>query len=287
VNRTNLRAAFRHVGIVVLVVSGIYVLVYLYRWEWHRALLSGLFFVGAEVMVIGTVLADRLQAMDRRIDRLAQRAPPPAGGERPDPFRWLDPTSGRMGVFLPILLGAGMLLSAIAYLVERLARFAAGTGTLDQTRLRALAVPRGDLLGAPPPAPPPPSRSRRGVIGVVTLLLAALVAGGMFELMALSQSRPDPNRPGWVTTVDLELRHKVDRTSTAAAAQTLVVLCRPKGDVTVTVVEVDEVKERVLLQLSPALGRTGQRKLAGCLGDEVLDYVRGRVISVSSGPAPS
>lgn len=76
--------------------------------------------------------------------RLNGSAPSPR-----EPFAWLRRESGRLSVFVPILLGAGVVLSGAAWVVERLARFTAGPA-LERTlarRLDALALPPGGLLG--------------------------------------------------------------------------------------------------------------------------------------------
>src|ERR1700755_1514260 len=43
-----------------LVGSGLYFFVYLYRWEWNRAVVSGLIFLAVEVALVGLVLSARL-----------------------------------------------------------------------------------------------------------------------------------------------------------------------------------------------------------------------------------
>ena len=50
------RVLGRVLVVVVLVASGAYFLVYLYRWQWNRALVSGLFFVAAEIAVVASVV---------------------------------------------------------------------------------------------------------------------------------------------------------------------------------------------------------------------------------------
>ena len=117
----------RLLGLVVLVASGAYLLIYLYRWEWNRALVAGIIFVSAEVAIASGVILSRLRAIE---DHLARGQPPaPTAGaaspERRSPFAWLKPDSSQMGVFIPVLLGAGVILSTLAYLVERIARFTA------------------------------------------------------------------------------------------------------------------------------------------------------------------
>jgi hypothetical protein len=141
--------------VLVMAASGWYVFVYLYRWEWNRALVSGVIFLAAEVALLGLALVDRigrvergigdLRAADGRVLQRVQEAAPPPG----KPFAWLGRASQQSNVFVPVLMGAGVVLSAIAWLVERVARATAGP-TLEHGLARRLAVvslPEGGLLG--------------------------------------------------------------------------------------------------------------------------------------------
>jgi hypothetical protein len=133
-----------------LAASGAYVFVYLYRWEWNRALMSSALFIAAEVALVAMVLGRRLGGIERRLDerpglerhqittRLRESAPPPRVR-----FEWLS-RPDQMNVFVPVLLGAGVLLSGLAWLVERLARATARpvaerhlAGRLERLRLPA------------------------------------------------------------------------------------------------------------------------------------------------------
>lgn len=136
-------------GLLTLLASGGYVFVYLYRWEWNRALVSGLIFVASEVALTTFLLNQRLRDTEAKLDalagdrqarvrqRLEETAPPPRAG-----FAWLG-GGERMNVFVPVLLGAGVVLSALAWLVERVAR-----ATARPTLERRLAGRLGEL--APP-----------------------------------------------------------------------------------------------------------------------------------------
>jgi hypothetical protein len=138
----------------VMAAAGWYVFVYLYRWEWNRAQVSAAIFIALEVGLVGWLLSDRLRRVERRLDSAAldaeQRrlavirttAPPPRTG-----FAWLAPTD-RMDVFIPVLLGAGAVLSGVAWTVERLARVTAGRRAEVglARRLAALELPAGGLL---------------------------------------------------------------------------------------------------------------------------------------------
>ncbi|MBN2622650.1 MAG: hypothetical protein JXA83_04745 [Acidimicrobiales bacterium] len=120
-------------GAATLAASGAYTFVYLYRWEWNRALMSAAIFIAAEVAVMGSLLSHRLKVLNQRLD--AREAAPPAPAEHTTrlerirtsapparaPFAWLT-RPDQMNVFVPVLMGAGVLLSGVAWVVERLAR---------------------------------------------------------------------------------------------------------------------------------------------------------------------
>ena len=140
-------------GTVVLLATGLYFFVYLWRWEWNRALIAGILFVATEVAIAAVTLLTRLHRLDDRLQsadpavlaRIRESAPPPR-----DHFEWLSPKSGHMGVFVPVLIGMGVVASGLAWLVERLARATAGP-VLERglaSRLGPLAWPAGGLLPA-------------------------------------------------------------------------------------------------------------------------------------------
>jgi hypothetical protein len=151
------------IAFVTLVLSGYYLLAYLYWWEWNRALIAGVFFLAIEGALGVFLVLGRIAALERKIelegrstsrlrtiDVLHTNAPPPR-----DRFAWLDPrSSSQLNVFVPILLGAGVLLSGAAWIIERLAR-AVASPTLERdlaTRLDGLAVPDGGFLRRAPDA---------------------------------------------------------------------------------------------------------------------------------------
>lgn len=170
----------RRLGMLAAVVTmggaGWYVFVYLYRWEWNRALISGVIFLAAELALIGALVMQRLTRIERKLDgeadrwsrqprqapdpvvlaRLRDTAPPPR-----EPFGWLNQRSQQLSVFVPVLLGAGVLLSGLAWIVERLARHLGGSSAERALarRLQAIALPAGGLFGhdeGPDPFSPAP-----------------------------------------------------------------------------------------------------------------------------------
>jgi hypothetical protein len=90
-------------------------------------------------------------APDPRVVRRLHEAAPPS---RILPFAGLERSSQQLSVFVPVLLGAGALLSAAAWLVERIGRMTAAP-ELERglaRQLESLALPPGGLLddGADP-----------------------------------------------------------------------------------------------------------------------------------------
>src|SRR4051812_25091743 len=135
------------VGVGVLAVSGLYILVYLYRWEWIRAQFAAVLFLCIEVALIGAWLAEKVAALQnqqnaqsspgsgarsgrgpfREVDpEVLARLRSAREAESSHPFAWLTPRMDRTSVFVPVLLGAGVLLSGLAWLVERIAARTAG-----------------------------------------------------------------------------------------------------------------------------------------------------------------
>jgi hypothetical protein len=122
-------------GAAVLVSSGAYVFIYLDRWEWNRAMFAAILFIAAEVAIIGVAVMERLRSLGDRVDELSRKPSVDpqvlghireAAPEPSKPFAWLDPRNEKLGVFVPVLMGAGMVLSGLAWLVERIARRTAG-----------------------------------------------------------------------------------------------------------------------------------------------------------------
>lgn len=279
---------------VVLVISGTYLLVYLYRWEWNRALVSGLFFVAAEVALIGTSLLRRLRQMEDRLERLS--SPSPADRLRetaPDPdrhFAWLDPADNRMGVFVPVLIGAGVVLSVLAAAVERVAGATARPVLEDRLarRLDGLALPSGGLLGAED-LPAPAVADRRWRHTLITAPAAVLVLlGGTYAAVDViadaTQSRPDPPMSG-TAVVQLEVARRNPYRDPLLAAQALFVSCRHTlGDHYRLVGSERLDDDSIDLTIAPGIGKHARRKLVGCLQDARFDRVSAHVQRITQLP---
>ena len=286
---------------VVLVASGAYFLVYLYRWQWNRVLMAGLFFVAAELAVVASVLLRRLQAIEDRIEELKDRpaAPsPPAAleairGSAPPPqdrFAWLRESESHTNVFLPILLGAGVLLSGVATVVERIAG-ATAKPVLEHRlalRLQPLALPAGGLLG--PAAPLPLAPRKRGVaIGrVFAVAVAALLLYGAIDVLSdATQTRADADTTGMTTSLVLSIRHRDPGRSAAEGAEetteALWYACRgtlrPERLERLTARLQPLPGTQARLTITPGLGEHAQRQFLGCLEDATFDRVQADVVS--------
>jgi hypothetical protein len=140
-------------GIGTLVAAAGYMIVSLNRWEWNRALFFGLIVLIAEVaLATGLVLRKlaQLETPSRRepdpdVLGIVQDTRPAA----PDRFGWLkDSARGQMNVFITFLVGGGVILSALAWVVDRLASHTA-TPVAEKhlaARLTGISYPRGGLL---------------------------------------------------------------------------------------------------------------------------------------------
>lgn len=135
-------------GLVALAASAAYLVVSLNRWEWNRALFFGLLLLVAEVALASALVLQRLGRLERRseidpdvLEAIRDSRPP-----SPNRFEWMKPT--QMNVFITFLVGGGVVLSALAWLVDRIASTTttpAGEEHLARL-LGPISYPKGGLL---------------------------------------------------------------------------------------------------------------------------------------------
>jgi hypothetical protein len=138
-------------GIGTLIGATVYMVVSLNRWEWNRALFFGLIVLIAEVGIATAIVYRKLTRIDRApsyknemLEVLHETRPVP-----PDRFAWLkEATRGGPNVFITFIVGGGLIIAGIGWLVDRLA---ARTSTaLAEERLAAelgsIAYPPGGLI---------------------------------------------------------------------------------------------------------------------------------------------
>jgi hypothetical protein len=138
-------------GIGTLVAGAAYMIVSLNRWEWNRALFFGLIVLIAEVGLATALVLRRLGQLDHRAapDPEALSAIRATRPPAPDRFQWLkETTRGQLNVFITFLVGGGVLVSGVAWVVDRLG---ARTSTpMAESRLAAklglISYPAGGLV---------------------------------------------------------------------------------------------------------------------------------------------
>lgn len=136
-------------GVVSMAFSGAYVFIYLYRWEWNRAMFCLGLFMAVEIAMAAGLVLSRIAKLGEQVAsyrgvdavvlaRIQDAAPDPRR-----PFAWLVDDQSRTAVFVPILMGAGIVLSGVAWMVERLASRTARPALEHglARRLTALSLP--------------------------------------------------------------------------------------------------------------------------------------------------
>ncbi len=281
-----------------MVASGLYLFVYLYRWEWHRAVIAGVLFLIAEVALVGSAVLERLRSIERRLDTPDGRAQDPSGkpavssddilarleDSAPHPrvnFEWLSRPGGT-SVFVPVLLGAGVVLSGVAWVVERLARLTARPA-LERglsLQLARFSLPSGALWGAPAPAPV----RRRSLAPHLAAAAVALLLGsvGVDWLGDLTQDRPDVVLPDRESSVVISASAKGPARSSLEATQALWGACTTQLGAGFQVLSMAEVGPgAVEVVVRPEIGKYAERRLRGCITDGSTDRLGAHVRSVT------
>lgn len=285
-----LLALGRFVLLCITVLSGGYTVYYLYQWQWVRAQIAGIAFVatlvvGATILVLART--DRLaRDINRRLDTLesqhrARQDLPlqdgPSGradGSHHD-FPWLSSRfapprrqlllpvvlagvsvpaldSPRVGVFIPVLLGAGLAVSIIAGLIERVAAGKGvarpASGTTERFR-----VPRLAARGA---------------------AVAVVIAVATTALYWAAHYRPAPLGEG-TTEMSVQVSVQDRPLRPAETVGTMARYCARNAIFGVRFERVEpESADTALLVVSPLLDDEAQRRFGGCLEDANLDRNR-------------
>jgi len=253
----------------VLAASGVYVLVYLWRWEWQRAQIAGIFFLASLVILATLLVLRRLSAIEQRLAAAAPstaRVPASTTNDpvRPArPFEWI-PDEQSTYIFLPVLLGFGVALSLIATAAERVVAFAVGEATRGHAT-RPSSAPR-----------------ERALALLLVLLLSAALALTLVARQEL-MTRTEPTTPGTLTYL-LEVEGRRTDIPATTSVDVLTAYCLDHAgapDLSVDAVRAVDV-EHAELVISPRLGQLGAARFQGCLRDAVLDRRSVSIESVTS-----
>lgn len=136
--------------------SGAYTIIYLYRWEWNRALLMASFFIAAEVAIATALVLRAVRRLGHELrDERLRSEPDPAvltrireAAPRRDHFAWLGVRGDRLNVFVTMMVGGGVLVSGVAWVVDRVARHTGGRGLESDLarQLTTIAFPDDGLV---------------------------------------------------------------------------------------------------------------------------------------------
>jgi hypothetical protein len=137
-------------GIGTLLAGGFYMIVSLNRWEWNRALFFGLIVLIAEVGLATGLVLRRLTRLeysmktDPVVAKILRETRPPS----PDRFAWLRQSTRELNVFITFIIGGGIIISGIAWVVDRVAsKTSSPVGEQRLGRqLGAISYPSGGLL---------------------------------------------------------------------------------------------------------------------------------------------
>jgi hypothetical protein len=137
-------------GIGTLLAGGFYMIVSLNRWEWNRALFFGLIFLIAEIALATGLVLRRLSRLEYRmkVDPTVAKVLRDTRPATPDRFAWLRDSTQELSVFITFIVGGGVLLSGVAWMVDRIASKTsspAGEQKLGR-QLTRITYPSGGLL---------------------------------------------------------------------------------------------------------------------------------------------
>jgi hypothetical protein len=138
-------------GIGTLLAGALYMIVSLNRWEWNRALFFGLIVLIAEVGIATGLILRRLARLEYNLGHVEDPELRNIVREtRPsrDRFAWLRESSQQLNVFITFLVGGGVLISGVAWIVDRVAsKTTSPAGEENLVRhLSPISYPSGGLL---------------------------------------------------------------------------------------------------------------------------------------------
>ncbi|EPH44970.1 hypothetical protein ABT390_03925 [Streptomyces aurantiacus] len=281
-----------------------YSVVYLTRWEWQRALICGVLLLVVEGLLVCTVLLSRLGRLERQVAasgerteevwrRLRETGAEQRGSAR---FRWLEPYdpdgTHRTYVFVPVLMAAGVLLSGVAWIVQKIAAATARHGAERRLagRLTRLTAPPLNELGVlsreleETQAVPRPRAARAFVVTAVVAACGLLLALLVDTLSDATQTRPGTAHGSAATTVvyQVEVRGTDSADARALAARELWERCRRSTAALNVRAPLTRLGTDVWAGvIRPALSEHDVMRLSGCLGDTTAQRTRAKVLGES------
>ncbi|MEU2490917.1 hypothetical protein [Streptomyces sp. NPDC007883] len=284
---TTIRFAGYSIGGLSAAYAGYYTVLYLTRWEWQRALISAVLLVIVEVFLATVLLLARISRLEMRLEESEARAEDvrsrleqtrtPARNR----FAWLASTvpdalngTQRTFVFVPVLMVAGAVLSAIATVIQKIAGASAGRGAERRlaARLTALTAPAANeavsLEDRPAVAPTRPGRRALTVTVAAASLPLTLVLWS--ALADATQTRPERTPDASSTTLVFEVATQGEQDSEVVqlAANDLWETCRRSTAARNDKASLQRMGDHLFAGVvSPALPPHDVMRLRGCIQD--------------------
>lgn len=290
-------------GTLAAVGAGTYLVIYLYRWQWQRAMICGVLLLVVEVMLFGLVTLGRLNRMEERLrdtdrrqreldarqeDVLTRLREPDAAREETR-FRWLHDPADRTYVFVPVLMVAGVVLSGLAWVVQKVA--SATARPAERQLAGRLAV-----LAAPDPAAPGEledlprigagaTRGRTARVTTATVFGVALLAALIVGLANLTQTRAEQANENEATSVLVQVEVRgpdVSSEGKSLAARQIWESCRHSTSAPLRHAPLGDLGGGMYAGVvRPALAEHDLMRLRGCLEDATLDRAHLTVVAVT------
>ncbi|MBT2511616.1 hypothetical protein J7I98_38730 [Streptomyces sp. ISL-98] len=287
--------------------TAVYLFVYLYRWEWQRAVTSGLLLLVVEVFLVATVLVSRLSRLERRLDETEARAEEvqrrleQSREGAPERFRWLDTrhlgdrnNANDTFVFVPVLMATGVALSAAALLIQKIAGATGRAGAERRLagRLVRLAAPpggvRADIPGIDERPAVPPSRPVRtltraalGLVGAVMITVLTFVLADAVQ----TRQVPVPDSAASTVVFRVEVRSADTGVARDLAARDFWETCRRSTAAASEHAQLTKLEHGVYAGVvRPALPDHDLLRLRGCLMDASANRAQAEVLGEGQAP---
>lgn len=284
------------------VAAAVYLVIYLYRWEWQRAIICGVLLLAVEGFLVCAILLGRMGRLERRLndadarsEEIRRRLELSRQEGSANPFRWLGADSRedaggttRTYVFVPILMVTGAALSGVAWVIQRIAAATARPGAERRLagRLAPLAAPAGGVHGFIPqledrPAVPPARRLRAVLTVFGSVAGVVLLVWGVYALSDATETREEARPNAAATTVVFQVR--VHGTEGAAArdlaAGDLWQTCRRSTSSLNPTASLGRLSDGVYAGvIRPALSSHDVMRLRGCLSDTDTNRARATIL---------
>ncbi|WP_416968021.1 hypothetical protein [Streptomyces sp. 4F14] len=270
--------------------AGYYMVLYLTRWEWQRALMSGVLLLVVEVFLATVVLLtrfarieERMEASDARVEEVRRRLEQ-SRQQHPGQFRWvrsvdmqeLDGTQ-RTFVFVPVLMAAGAALSGVAMVIQKIAGATARPGAERRLagRLAALTAPelgprdpRTTIENRPATAP---ARTGRKLTAAAAALGGLILVPVLWSALAdATQTRAEdtPDAAGTTVVFQVDYSGTGGEAARQLAAQDLWETCRRSTAAQNDKATLSRLDDGVYSAvLRPALPDHDLMRLRGCIED--------------------